>query len=52
VLKVFQRVFLTSQSAHDVKTTSFGRCYDIKTVKLRRSNVVHVPAGFLASLYV
>jgi len=33
-------LFLANKWTHSVKTTSFGRSYDVKTVKLCRSNVV------------
>jgi len=34
-----KRTSYTSQPAQDVKTTLFGRCYDVETVKQRCSNV-------------
>ena len=36
----FWSVSSLSQPVHDVKTTFYGRCYDVKTLKQWRSNVV------------
>ena len=33
-------LFVTNQPTHDVRTTLYGRCYDVKMLKQRRYNVI------------
>ena len=39
-LKNLPRMKKRTQTAHDVETTLYGRCNDIKTLKWRRNNVI------------